>query len=36
MVLTLADAGTKEFGIHGPQNLIKCFVGSRNFLQRYI
>jgi ribonuclease BN (tRNA processing enzyme) len=34
MVLTLADAGTKEFGIHGPQNLIKCFVGSRNFLQR--
>jgi len=35
MVLTLADSGTKEFGVHGPRNLMKCFVGSRNFLQRY-
>jgi len=34
MVLTLADSGAKEFGIHGPRNLLKCFVGSRNFLQR--
>ncbi|ORX60973.1 hypothetical protein BCR36DRAFT_341049 [Piromyces finnis] len=34
MVLTLADSGTKEFGVHGPRNLLKCFVGSRNFLQR--
>eukprot|EP00833_Pecoramyces_ruminatium_P003271 jgi/Orpsp1_1/1177303/evm.model.c7180000060885.1 len=33
MVLTLADSGTKEFGIHGPRNLLKCFVGTRNFLQ---
>jgi len=34
MILTLADSGTKEFGIHGPQKLLKCFVGFKNFLKR--